>query len=154
VKGQLVITSPIEATHENLTRVLNDITATDKLAARLNRKPEPGTQVRVFPAQWSPVSSKQSRLKAADCELLSAVEKQLLPALMLRDAEVSASCSPHKIPSLRAVALVRIDPNAVENAQQTSPAGTVAADCTRIDSTKSCNDSRDEAIDPVVLPAG
>jgi hypothetical protein len=154
VVGDLVITSPIEATSENLQLVLSDITTTDKLAARLNRKPDPGTLIRVFPAQWTQVSSKRSKLHAADCELLRAVERQLLPALRLRNADVSAACSAHKIPTLSAVALVRIDGAAADGIQQPSPAGTVAAECVRSDTNEACGESVNEAIDPVVLPAG
>jgi hypothetical protein len=154
ITGDLVIISPIEATNENLQRVLNDITAVDKLAARLNRKPDPATKIRVFPAHWTAVSSKQSKLDAADCELLKAVEQQLLPALMLRDAAVSAACSAYKIPTLTAVALVRVDGTAVDASTPPSPAGTLAAECTQVDAHEACEDAGDEAIDPVVLPAG
>jgi hypothetical protein len=147
VTGELTITFPVEATQENVELVLNDISAADKLAARLNRKPDPRTQIRVFPAQWTQVSAKPSRLHAADCELLSALERQLLPVLTLRNAEVSAGCASHKIPTLRAVALVRVDGTATD----ATPTGTLAAECNE---NNACEHSRDEAIDPIVLPAG
>jgi hypothetical protein len=150
VSGELTFTSPIEATQANFELVLKEITAADKLAARLNRKPDPGTQIRVFPAQWTHVSSKPSRLHAADCELLSAIERQLLPVLTLRNAEVSAACAAHKIPTLRAVALVRVNGSPID----AEPTDSIATECTQADPNKACKRSRDEAIDPAVLPAG
>jgi hypothetical protein len=154
VSGRIVITGPIEATDENVDRALTEITSVDKLSARLNRRPDPATRIRVFPAEWRTVSMRQARLDAGDCDLLRAVKLQLLPALSVQDVQLSDSCSGRGAPRFSASALVRIE-GAVDGDTR-KPAMTVDAACEHDRADEPCDGQQEEEreSESEVLPAG
>lgn len=154
VTGRIVMTAPIEATDENVRRVLTDITPADKLAARLNGRPDPATRIRVFPAEWRRVSSMKANLDGGDCELVRAVKRQLLPALSVRDAQISTSCTSRSVPKLSALALVRIEGSAVDGDARKPSVVTAGAECNRDGSDAPCDESEESEPDAEALPAG
>ena len=149
VKGSVVVAAPIEATDANVRRALAEISTVDRLAARVNGLPDPSTLIRSFPAEWRRVSKMQPKLDAADCELLRAVERQLLPVLELRDLRVSASCTSNSVPRFSATALIRVNVS-VDGGEAHTPAVAAEVRCDRERHGDACDATREET----ELPAG
>ncbi len=93
---QIVLTSPVEATPENVQQLVS-YDARDELAARVR-----GEQLATaedlprFPAVWKTISfarSRQMRLAPGDCELVLELRRHILPRMAVQIVNDQVRCS-------------------------------------------------------------
>jgi hypothetical protein len=88
-RARIAVAVPVEATEENI-RTATRFDARDRLVARLGGYALPtAPELERFPAQWRRVAltdSGRRRFAESECELLSAVQEQILPRLRVRNA--------------------------------------------------------------------
>jgi len=116
-RAQIVVTTPVEATEENVRRA-TDFESRDRLVARMRQFDLPSANdIQRFPAVWRKVALSRDRrldLSAGDCELLRGMREQIFPKLSVRMTKSSSSCTPGAAtrvqPTFEVVALVPVAP--------------------------------------------
>jgi hypothetical protein len=113
---QIAMESPVEATPENI-RELATHDSQDVLIARVRGETLPTAEdVARFPAVWKTVSfgrDRKLRLAPADCELVLALRRQILPRMSVQIVRDNVRCSVHgniAAPRLVVSALVPAEP--------------------------------------------
>jgi hypothetical protein len=93
---QIVLTSPVEATPENLEQ-LTTYDAQDQLVARMRGERLPSAEdLPRFPAVWKTVSfarSREMRLAPGDCELVLQLRRHILPRMAVQVVSDQVRCS-------------------------------------------------------------
>ena len=96
VRFQIVLTSPVEATPENVAQ-LTTYDARDELIARVHGERLPSAEdLPRFPAVWKTVSfarSRQMRLAPGDCELVLQLRRHILPRMAVQVVNDQVRCS-------------------------------------------------------------
>lgn len=95
---QIAMESPVAATPENI-RDLTTHDSQDVLIARVRGEYLPSAEdVPRFPAVWKTVSfarDRRMRLAPGDCELVRALQRQILPRMSVRIVSNNVRCSVH-----------------------------------------------------------
>ncbi|MGH8185962.1 MAG: hypothetical protein ACREUC_05325, partial [Steroidobacteraceae bacterium] len=95
---QIAMESPVEATPENV-RELTTHGSQDVLIARMRGEHLPSAEdVPRFPAVWKTVSfarDRRMRLAPGDCELVRALQRQILPRMSVQIVSDGVRCSVH-----------------------------------------------------------
>jgi hypothetical protein len=115
-RAQIVVTTPIEATEENV-RAATTYDSRDHLVARLRSvHPPTAGDIQRFPATWRRIalsSDRRVRLDAGDCDLIRGMREQIFSKLSIQMTRASFNCSsgsaPHVRPTLEVTALVPLD---------------------------------------------
>jgi hypothetical protein len=93
---QIAMQSPVEATPENI-RALTMHDSQDVLVARVRGEDLPTAEdVERFPAVWKTISlgrDRKLRLAPADCELVRALRRQILPRMSVQVVRDNVRCS-------------------------------------------------------------
>ena len=115
VRARIVVTALVEASEANLERATQQVTPTQKLVARVRGEPVPEVRIETFAAQWRDVWRSwdgASKLRAADCDLVQALSRQVLPRLSVRNLRLNSSCGMlAQPPRMRVQALLPVDPD-------------------------------------------
>lgn len=94
---QILLTSPVEATPENVEQ-LTSYDAQDQLVARVRGEQLPSAQdLPRFPAVWKTISfarSHEMRLAPGDCELVLQLRRHILPRMSVQIVRDQVRCSP------------------------------------------------------------
>jgi hypothetical protein len=94
---QIVLASPVEATHENLT-ALTTYDAQDELVARVRgERLASAEDLPRFQAVWKTISfarSREMRLDPGDCELVEQLRRHILPRMSVQIVSDRVQCSP------------------------------------------------------------
>jgi hypothetical protein len=87
IRATITLAAPVEATRANVKSVTT-FTGAERLLAHINQTTLPtASSIERFPAQWRTVSLPRDaavRMGSADCDLLDALSKQVLPRLSVR----------------------------------------------------------------------
>ncbi len=112
---QIVLTSPVEATPENVEQ-LTTFDSHDALVARVRGERLPAAEdLPRFPAVWKTISfarSREMRLAPGDCELVLQLRRHILPRMAVHIVDDQVRCSQFGNigkPRLTVSALVPID---------------------------------------------
>lgn len=93
---QIVLTSPVEATPENVQQLVSYDTR-DELAARVRgERLATAEDLPRFPAVWKTISfarSRQMRLAPGDCELVLELRRHILPRMAVQIVNDQVRCS-------------------------------------------------------------
>lgn len=93
---QIVLTSPVEATQENVEQ-LTTYDARDELVARVRGEQLPSAEdLPRFPAVWKTISfarSREMRLAPGDCELVLQLRRHILPRMSVHVVSDQVRCS-------------------------------------------------------------
>ncbi len=93
---QIVLTSPVEATAENVEQ-LTTYDSHDALVARVRGEPlQSAEDLPRFPAVWKTISfarSREMRLAPGDCELVLQLRRHILPRMAVHVVDDQVRCS-------------------------------------------------------------
>lgn len=93
---QIVLTSPVEATPENV-QALTTYDTQDELVARVRgERLASAEDVQRFPAVWKTISfarSREMRLAPGDCELVDQLRRHILPRMSVQIVNDQVRCS-------------------------------------------------------------
>ena len=93
---EIVLTSPVEATPENV-QALTTYDAQDALTARVRgERLASAEDLQRFPAVWKTISfarSREMRLAPGDCELVSQLRRHILPHMSVQIVSDQVRCS-------------------------------------------------------------
>jgi hypothetical protein len=109
--ARVTLAMPVEATPAAV-QAATTFSSREQLIARVrNLHPPTPADIERFPAQWRAVTLSHGgglRLQSGDCELLSALRRQVFPLLSIRIAERPRRCSPKATvrPRLEVIALM------------------------------------------------
>lgn len=113
---QIALTSPVEATPENVQQ-LTTFDTHDELVARVRgERLASAEDLPRFPAQWKTISfarSRQMRLSPGDCELVLQLRQHILPRMAVQVVNDQVRCSDFGNigkPQLTVSALVPVEP--------------------------------------------
>jgi hypothetical protein len=113
---QIALTSPVEATPENLEQ-LTTYDSRDELVARVRgERLASAEDLPRFPAVWKTISfarSRQMKLAPGDCELVLQLRRHILPRLAVQIVKDQVRCSEFGNigkPQLTVSALVPVEP--------------------------------------------
>ena len=113
---QIVLTSPVEATPENVEQ-LTTYDARDELVAHVRgERLASAEDLPRFPAVWKTISfarSREMKLAPGDCELVEQLRRHILPRMAVQIVNDRVRCSPFGNigkPQLTVSALVPVEP--------------------------------------------
>ena len=113
---QIALTSPVEATPENVER-LTSFDTRDELVARVRGEHLPTAEdLPRFPAVWKTISfarSREMKLSPGDCELVQQLRQHILPRMAVQIVNDQVRCSQFGNigkPQLTVSALVPVEP--------------------------------------------
>ena len=96
VRFQIALTSPVEATPENIEQ-LTTYDARDELIARVRGEPLASAEdLPRFPAVWKTISfarNREMRLAPGDCELVQQLRRHILPRMAVQIVNDQVRCS-------------------------------------------------------------